>query len=377
MKLLFALFLGLHGLLHLLGAAKGLGLADVAQLTQPITRPEGVLWLLAAVLILATAVSLFVLPRWWILIGISALILSQLAISFSWADAGYGTIPNIILLAGLVLGFLSSGPRSFRAEYNREVAQDLARSVPTPLLTEADLVHLPAMVQRYIRRSGAVGLPKVQNFSARYHGQIRSGPDSSWMSFTGRQHNAYDRPSRLFLMDASKSGVPFQAFHRFVGPSATMRVKVASLVTLVNAAGPEMDEAETVTLFNDLCVLAPGALIAGSIRWREIDDKSVEASFTNAGRTIHAILSFNELGELINFVADGRGASSSDGRSFTKMGWSTPLTAYRSFGAHRLMGSGEGIWHAPAGNYSYLRFVLDSIEYNVARPPLLSGWPPV
>ncbi|MCU1568887.1 MAG: hypothetical protein JWQ56_3824 [Pseudarthrobacter sp.] len=35
------------------------------------------------------------------------------------------------------------------------------------------------------------------------------------------------------------------------------------------------------------------------------------------------------------------------------------------------MGSGEGIWHAPAGNYSYLRFVLDSIEYNVARPPLL------
>jgi len=162
MKLLFALFLGLHGLLHLLGAAKGLGLADVAQLTQPITQPEGVLWLLAAVLILATAVSLFVLPRWWILIGISALILSQLAISFSWADAGYGTIPNIILLAGLVLGFLSSGPRSFRAEYNREVAQDLARSVPTPLLTEADLVHLPAMVQRYIRRSGAVGLPKVQ-----------------------------------------------------------------------------------------------------------------------------------------------------------------------------------------------------------------------
>ncbi|MDQ0924633.1 hypothetical protein QF038_003141 [Pseudarthrobacter sp. W1I19] len=59
------------------------------------------------------------------------------------------------------------------------------------------------------------------------------------------------------------------------------------------------------------------------------------------------------------------------------MRWSTPLTAYRSFGVHRLMGSGEGIWHAPAGNYSYLRFVLDSIEYNVARPPLLQGWPPV
>jgi hypothetical protein len=169
-------------------------------------------------------------------------------------------------------------------------------------------------------------------------------------------------------MDATKSGVPFQAFHRFIGPSATMRVKVASVATVVNAKGPDMDEAETVTLFNDLCVLAPGALIDRGIQWREIDQETVEASFTNAGHTIRAVLSFNEQGELTNFVADGRGAGSADGKSFTKMPWSTPLTAYRGFGAHRLMGSGEGIWHAPSGDYSYLRFVLDSIEYNVAAP---------
>ncbi|MDR6508529.1 hypothetical protein J2805_004245 [Arthrobacter oryzae] len=42
------------------------------------------------------------------------------------------------------------------------------------------------------------------------------------------------------------------------------------------------------------------------------------------------------------------------------------MTHYRTFGTHRLMGRGEGIWHAPAGDYSYLRFVLDSIEYNAA-----------
>ena len=41
------------------------------------------------------------------------------------------------------------------------------------------------------------------------------------------------------------------------------------------------------------------------------------------------------------------------------------LTDYREFGSHRLMARGEGIWHAPAGDYSYLRFDLDAIEYNV------------
>jgi hypothetical protein len=47
----------------------------------------------------------------------------------------------------------------------------------------------------------------VQNFRARFHRQIRSGPDARWMSFTGEQYNFYDQPSRLFLMDASMFGV--------------------------------------------------------------------------------------------------------------------------------------------------------------------------
>jgi hypothetical protein len=274
----------------------------------------------------------------------------------------------LVVHGGVTMGFLSRGPWSFRAEYDREVARGLSRAVATPLLTEADIARLPAAVQRYIRLSGAVGQPRVQNFRARFHGQIRSGPDARWMSFTGEQYNFYDQTSRLFLMNASMFGIPFQAFHRFVGPSATMRVKVASVVTMVDAKGPEMDEAETVTLFNDLCVFAPGALIDPRIQWQVIDPENVSASFTNLSHTIHAVLSFNDRGELTNFVADGRAAASADGKSFTKMRWSTPLRDYREFGSHRLMSRGEGIWHAPAGDYSYLRFDLDAIDYNVASP---------
>ena len=169
-------------------------------------------------------------------------------------------------------------------------------------------------------------------------------------------------------MDASLFGIPFQAFHRFIGPSATMRVKVASVVTMVDAKGPEMHEAETVTLFNDLCVMAPGALIDRGIQWKEIDPHTVSASFTNMIHTIRAVLSFNDRGELTNVVADGRAAASADGKTFTKVRWSTPLGDYRELGSHRLMSRGEGIWHAPAGDYSYLRCDLDAIQYNVAAP---------
>ncbi len=39
-----------------------------------------------------------------------------------------------------------------------------------------------------------------------------------------------------------------------------------------------------------------------------------------------------------------------------------------SVGRHRVMSSGEGVWHAPAGKYPYLRFDLDAIDDNVSVP---------
>jgi len=367
MKILFALFLVAHGLIHLMGTAKAWAFAEVPQLTQHIGKPVGVLWLVAAALLFATAISLFTWPHWWWLLGAAAVVVSQVVIFTSWSDARYGTIANVIILAAVVLGFFANGPRSFRAAYDRDVAQGLARTTAATLLTDADIATLPAVVQQYIQRSGAIGQPRVQNFRARFHGQIRSGPNARWMSLSGEQYNFFDEPTRLFLMDASMFGVPFEAFHRFVGPSATMRVKIASAFSVVNASGPHMDEAETVTLFNDMCVMAPGALIDRRIQWDVIDATHVRASFTNLQYTARAVLTFNVRGELTDFIADGRGAMSADGKSVTKMPWSTPLSQYREFGLHHLMSHGEGIWHAPTGNYSYLRFDLDTIEYNVVE----------
>jgi hypothetical protein len=364
LKLIFTLILVVHGLIHLLGMAKAFG-AALPLLTQPISRPLGALWLVAAVLFITAAIALFAWPRMWWVVGAAAVVVSQVVILTSWTDARYGTIANVLVLVVVVLAWLAQAPGSYRAQYARDVAQGLGRAVAMPLLTEADLAPLPDAVRRYVLLSGAVGQPRVQNFRARFHGRIRSGPDARWMSFTGEQHNFFDQPSRLFLMDAAMFGVPFQAFHRFVGPEATMRVKVASVFTMVDARGPQMDAAETVTLFNDLCVMAPGAMVDPAIVWQQVDAHTVYGTFTNAGHTVRAVLTFNDLGELTDFVADGRGALAKDGRSFTPMRWSTPLSAYRDFGAHRLMSHGECVWHAEAGNFVYLQFEVASIEYNV------------
>ena len=46
MTVVFAVVLVVHGLIHVLGFVKAFGLADLPQLTQPVSPSLGVLWLL-------------------------------------------------------------------------------------------------------------------------------------------------------------------------------------------------------------------------------------------------------------------------------------------------------------------------------------------
>ncbi len=364
MRWLFLALIAVHGLIHFIGVAKGFGWAEVPQLTQPISKDGGVVWLAAALAVLAAAVLFLGAPRVWWVAGVGAVLLSQLAISTSWADARFGTIANVLILMGVVYGFASEGPLGFRATYRREVEGRLAAPVVEPTMTETDLALLPGPVQRYLRVAGVVGQPRVHHFRARWRGRIRAGPADPWMPFTAEQYNFMDEPSRFFLMDARKAGLPVDVFHQFREHSARMRVRLLSLIPIVDARGPEMDRAETVTLFNDLCLLAPSALIDPSIHWDSIDGHTVRAHYTIGANTISAVLRFNEGGELADFVSDDRMAMSSEGKQFTRQRWSTPITGYQSFGPRTVMSHGEGHWHAPEGEFSYIDLELVDLEIN-------------
>ena len=94
---------------------------------------------------------------------------------------------------------------------------------------------------------------------------------------------------------------------------------------------------------------------------------TARAAFSNAGHTIHAELSFNDAGELIDFWSDDRYQISADGKSAKNLRWSTPLRDYRRFGSVRLASRGEARWHEPGGAYAYIELSTDEVRYNVRR----------
>jgi hypothetical protein len=244
MRWIVAVLLTVHGLIHMMGFAKAFGYAELPQLDARFARTgrrvagggparhgqrrhDG---------------------------GVAAHLLDRrrrrprdLAVGDSLGvdRCGAGTIVNVVFLLAVAYAWFNLGPRSFDAQFERDVAAGLAH--PQGALAwsaEIDLAQLPAPVQRYLRATGAVGRPRVRNYRLRFRGRIRSGPGARWMPFDAEQQSFADQPARLFLMHARMFALPVEVFHRRIGGEATMQVKLAGAIPMVDARGEVMDAPE-------------------------------------------------------------------------------------------------------------------------------------
>jgi hypothetical protein len=284
-----------------------------------------------------------------------ALLVAAVLSAYAAALAKPNASSTSILLLPIVVAALASAPWSFRATFGRETEARLDAGAPrSGIVTEADVAQLPPAVQRYMTFVGAVGKSRVSNYRLRFRGALRNGPDDAWMSMTADQQSFADPPARLFLVESSMFGVPFAAFHRYVGPEATFEVRVASLLTVVDAHGAEMNRSETVTLLNDMFLLAPPTLIDPKLVWEELDPLTVRATWANAGNTVSATVSFDDSGALVDFVSDDR-SRTADGKHYEQLRWSTPVTGWCEVDGRRLMSTGEAVWDESRVNLTRAR----------------------
>jgi hypothetical protein len=264
--------------------------------------------------------------------------------------------------------------RSLAARWERAVAAEFAAQplrAPGAPLAPADLIALPAPVRRYVERSGALGRPRPRNMRVVLAAKMYRAPGGPPLPSRSVQHTFFDRPARLFLMTSRMYGLPVRALHLYRREQATFTVRVASLVSIVDQRGPEISAAETVTVLNDLCLMAPGALVDERLTWREVDDRQADVVFTNGPHRVRATLRFNERDELVDFVSDDRPDSGS-GR-FVSRRWRTPVDEYRDVDGLHLLHRGGALYERPDGPFTYGEFALDSIAYDLAGPVPASG----
>jgi hypothetical protein len=277
-------------------------------------------------------------------------------------------VAALAVLGWVVFALLEAQATSLRSRFREDVARASAPTGSPALVTENDLLHLPPPVAAYLRYAGVVGKPRVEHVSAAFHGRIRAKPDGAWLAFRAQQQNFFGARARYFYLESSMFGLPVRAYHRYAAGAATMDVKALSLFSLVSARGPEMNTSETVTMLNDMCVLAPATLIDPSLHFEPIDASSARVTFENAGHRVSGVLLFDADGKLASFYSDDR-YMSSDGKVFTRYRWTTPLSDYQDFGGVRLAKRGVASWRLPSGELEYGNFELERVRYNAVELP--------
>lgn len=368
MRILLFILILVHGLIHLMGFAKAFQLARLDQLSMPVSRFSGLIWGLSAFLLVAAAVLyLFWLNAWWIPGTVGVLLSTGLILNY-WKDSKWGMIPNLVLMTVL---FVAVAGYFFRHRFVKDARHVLSTldSRPGNPLTLEDLAGLPDAVKNYIVYSGSVGKPRIQSFRAVLDAQIRADRNAAWIPLEVEQYNRIGPLSRLFFMNGKMKGLPVSGYHRFKDGHATMDIRLFSLLKVQRQEGKEMDIAETVTFFNDLCILAPGALISKKIEWEEIAPLQVKAKFTEGGTRIEALLFFNEQNQLISFESEDRYYISKE-TGPGKVRWVTPVSDYKDYHGYRLASRGEAIWYLPDGPLAYLRVELRDLRYNSPYHPV-------
>lgn len=286
------------------------------------------------------------------------------------------TSPVMLIILFVVIGIVwflihqAKGlERTFKAEVKKELGHVVASG--TDILTEEDIRHLPEPVQKYLRYANAVGKEKVRNFRVTFEGEFRTDPKKGWGNMYSEQYNDMTDTTRLFFMEMKMFGLPVACLHKYADAKATMLAKVAGLLTVVDGKGQEMNEGETVTVFNDMCLFAPASLIDRRIEWESIDSLTAKGTFNNKEIKVSALLYFTDKGELINFVSEDRSYSPT-GKTYQKMRWSTPVKAYKDYNGVKICSCGEVLWSFPEGQYTYCRINVKEIKYNL-RGNQLSG----
>lgn len=367
-RILFGLLVLAHGLVHLMGFVKAYGLAEIVQLTQAISRPAGLFWLAASVLFLAVGVLALAGAGWWWMVSVPALVLSQVLVVMWWGDARFGTVANVIVLAGAVLGY---GSWSFRTMAAGEVASLLGQaSAPAAAVNQADLAALPPPVQSWLRQAGVAGREAIRTVYLEQTGTMRTEPEGKWMEVEARQWFATRPPGFVWLADVvALPGIHLAGRDKYLDGKGHMRIELLSLVPVADSGGESIDQGAMLRYLAE-SVWFPTAALEDDLRWEPVDERSARATMTHGGLTASGVFRFDPEGRVVSFSAR-RYYDRKEGPTLEDWLIELDPNAWREFGGVRVPTRAQVTWRLDAGDFTWYKLGISSIRYDCDVPSKL------
>lgn len=361
MKIAFLIIVLLHGLIHFIGFVKGFELKEVKELTLPISKPMGVLWLTATSLFLTYGILHLLNSKYAWLVGLTAIILSQVLIILFWKDAKFATIPNIIILAVSIVSF---GYYNFQKVIQQETSQLLDKNISTEIriLNESDLTNLPEPVKKWLRNSGAIGKPYISYGKVDQIAELQMKPEQdNWLKATAIQYTTIDNPAFIWSVDVKMNNfVNFQGRDKFDEGKGEMLIKLNSLLNIVNERGEKLDEGTLQRYLGEM-VWFPSLALSPYITWKQIEENTAKATMTYKGTSGSGTFYFNSSGDIIKFSALRYKGNEKDAKRYN---WEMNILDYKTFEGIKVPAKMTSTWKLEDKDWTWLKMEVTNIKYN-------------
>lgn len=361
MRFAFLIMVFLHGLIHLLGFVKGFGLKEVKELTLPITKGMGLLWLAGGILNLLFGLLFILGNKYAWVIGFIAVILSQLLVIMFWKDAKFGTIPNIIIL---IVSMIAFGHYSFQKQVQRETNSILSTfKISTgKVITENEINDLPEPVKNWLRHSHVIGKPHISVGKVIQKAEMKMKPDQEkWMKATAIQYTNIDDPAFIWMVDMEMNKVlQVEGRDRFENGKGEMLIKLNSLFSIVDEQGEKLDEGTMQRYLGEL-VWFPSLALSPYITWEQVSDTSAKATMTYKGTTGSGTFSFNSDGDFTKYSAMRYQGNEPDAKRYE---WVLLVEDYKTFEGIKVPAKMTATWKLDEGDWTWLKLEIADLKYN-------------
>lgn len=366
-RIAFFIIVLLHGLIHLLGFIKGFGLQEVKELALPFSKPMGLLWLLAAVMLLIFGILYIIYSKYAWLAGFLAIAISQMLIVLFWKDARFGTIINFLVL---IVAFGLYGDFSFQKMIRHEVNQLLNQDklIQNKIIEESDIQGLPEPVKSWLRSSGMIGRPFIRLGRVTQTAVLKMKPDADkWLAAEAIQYTTTGHPAFLWTVDVKMNGLlNFRGRDKFESGKGSMLIKLNSLLKVVDESGEKIDEGALQRFLGEM-VWFPSLALCPYIRWEQLSAGTAKATMTYEKTTGSGIFHFNSQGDVVMFSAL-RYKDNLPGAG--RYEWIMNITDYKTFEGIRVPAKLASTWKLEQGDWTWLKLEVTDLRYNEnANPP--------
>ena len=299
------LLLLLHAAIHVMGFVKALDPSALPDLELGVSQAWGVVWLIAALLMGATAITSILEFRLWWALALVAALLSQVAIVAHFGDAKFGTIANVIVVAGALLAF-----GKWRFERSTDALVHRLDAAPPSAPSGSHPCELPLPVRRYLERVLPPGAPAIQRVVLEQEGTFNtSESEPAWKPFRATHVATTASPGFVWAADVRFApGLSGFVHDSYVAHTGMLAPSLAGLLPLGTASdtGGDLARGELLRFLAEAAWYPTLLRDHPSLWWTAIDSTSAEAHLREGGVTVSLVFTFTDDGLIESVRAQSR-----------------------------------------------------------------------